>query len=137
MPREVSRVTVKYGYRTIGLLISLAAFAIFLLTEYFLTGGIVFFLVFSIIIFVVLIFLFIGFSLTTSSRITKRYFHSDTLKGQNGNVVKGVPAGVKGTVTVLNEDWSFISDSDTSDGDLVTVIDVLEDGVTLKVRKIS
>jgi membrane protein implicated in regulation of membrane protease activity len=137
MPREVSRITVKYGYRTIGLLVALAAFAAFLLAEYFISGGIVFFLVFSIIIFVITIFLFIGFSLTTSSRITKKYFHPENLVGKTGKVLKGVPAGEPGTVTVVNEDWSFICDSDTSDGDMVTVVEVLDDKVTLKVRKVS
>ncbi|MEM0073613.1 MAG: NfeD family protein [Thermoplasmatales archaeon] len=137
MPKEVSRLTVKYGYRTIGLLVALTIFALFLLSEYFLAGQVVLFLVLSIILLVVVVFLFIGFSLTTSSRITKRYFHIENLKGQKGSVVKGVPAGTKGTVTVLNEDWSFICDSDTNDGDVVTVIDVLEDKVTLRVKKLS
>ncbi|MGC8645052.1 MAG: NfeD family protein [Thermoplasmata archaeon] len=137
MAKQVSGFTVKYGYRTVGLLVALAAFAFFLLAEYFISGGVALFLVFSILIFVITVFLLIGFSLTTSSRITKRYFHPDNLVGQTGRVLKGVPAGEVGTVTVVNEDWSFISDSDTNDGDIVVVTEVLEDKVTLKVKKAS
>ena len=57
--------------------------------------------------------------------------------GQTGRVINGVPANVVGTVTVVNADWSFACDSDTSDNELVTITEVQSDNVTVRVKKIS
>ena len=79
--------------------------------------------------------LLVGFRLTRVERIHKKYFHAETLVGQKGRITKGVPSGNPGSVTVMNEDWSFVCDSDTSDNEAITVTEVMDDGVTLRVAK--
>jgi|GEM_PF-781965 membrane-bound ClpP family serine protease len=138
MPREVSNLVVKYGYRTLIVLILLLIFSTYLLLEYFISRETnVFLLALSIIFYVITVILFIGFRLTIVDKIHKKYFHNEVLIGQKGKVLKGVNAGTKGTANVMNEDWGFICDSDTRDGDIVTVEEIMEDNVTLKVRKSS
>lgn len=138
MSKEPNAFTVKYGFRVVVPVSLVSIFAIFLLVEYLLTGrkdSIL--LALAIAFFVIDLILIVGFGLTTSSRITKKYYHTETLIGQNGRVIKGVPARNTGTVTVSSEDWSFTCDSDTSDNEIVTIVDVFPDNVTLKVRKTS
>jgi len=138
MPKEPSKLMMKYGYRTIIMLALLLIFSIFLLVEYLLTKEEnPLLLAISTVFFLITIILSVGFSLTTVIRIEKKYFHSETLIGQKGRVTKGVIAGVRGTVTVANEDFSFISNSDTSDGETVTVSKIMDDNVTLVVRRSS
>ena len=138
MHREVSSLVVQYGYRTLGMLILLAIFSTFLLTEYFLSGETnTFFLVLSIVFYPITLILFVGFRLTVVDRIHKKYFHSETLLRKIGKVSKGSSAGNKGSANISSEDWSFICDSNTKEGDTVEIIEILEDNVTLKVRKIS
>lgn len=138
MPKEVSPIIVKYGYRTLGILIMLVAFSTFLLIEYFLSGERnAFFLALSIIFYPITLILFVGFRLTVVDRINKKYFQNETLLGKSGKVKKGSSAGAKGTVNISSEDWSFVCDSSTEEGDTVEVIETLEDGITIKVRRIS
>lgn len=138
MPRQLSPLVVKYGYRTIIVLVLLLIFSIFLLVEYFISEETnIFTLALAIIFFLITLILFIGFRLTIVNKIEKKYFHMETLIGQSGKVLKGVKAGEKGTVNVSNEDWSFICNSDTSDGENVTITEIMDDRITLKVRKPS
>ncbi|MCL4450993.1 MAG: NfeD family protein [Candidatus Thermoplasmatota archaeon] len=138
MPKQPSKFAVKYGYRAVVPLAILLIFAIYLLIEYLITGmNNSFLLAFSIVFFLITLLLFVGFSITISKRITKKYFHPETLVGQTGRVLKGVPANELGTVVVMSEDWSFICDTETHDNDQVTVIGVQEESATLRVKKIS
>jgi membrane-bound ClpP family serine protease len=138
MAKEVSNFTVKYGFRAMVLLSIILIFAFFLLIEYLSSGkNDSLLLALSIVFFVTDALLFVGFTITISTRITKKYFHTETLVGQTGRVINGRPAKSLGTVTVMNEDWSFICDSDTHDNEIVEVIEVMDDKVTLKVRKTS
>ncbi len=138
MPKEPSKFTVKYGFRAVVPLAIILIFAFYLLIEYLITGRSNDFLLgFSILFFAIAILLFLGFTITISSRITKKYFHPETMVGQTGRVLKGVPANNIGTVVVISEDWSFVCDVDTYDNELVTVTGVQEDSVTLKVKKSS
>ena len=138
MPKQPSKFAVKYGYRAVVPLAILLIFAIYLLIEYLITGmNNSFLLAFSIVFFLITLLLFVGFSITISNRITKKYFHPETLVGQSGRVLKGVPANELGTVVVMSEDWSFICDTETHDNDQVTVIGVQEESATLRVKKIS
>ncbi|MCL5874423.1 MAG: NfeD family protein [Candidatus Thermoplasmatota archaeon] len=134
MPKEPSDFTVKYGMRVIVPLGLFLLVAILFLVLYFNTGrsddvllGLFF------VFLIVTVLLFFGFRITISHRITKKYFHTEALIGQKGRVIKGVPAKTYGTLNVLNEDWSFICDSDTSDNQVVTVAEVMEDTATLRV----
>ena len=79
--------------------------------------------------------LFVGFSQTIVTRIEKKYFHSENLIGHSGKILKGAKAGERGTVDVLNEDWSFVCDSDTNVDDTVTVRNITDDKVTLQVER--
>jgi membrane protein implicated in regulation of membrane protease activity len=138
MAKEVSNFTVKYGFRAMVPLSIILIFALFLLIEYLSSGrNDSLLLALSIVFFLTDALLFIGFTITISTRITKKYFHPETLVGRTGRVINGRPANNLGTVTVMNEDWSFICDSDTNDNDIVEVIEVMDDKVTLKVRKTS
>ncbi len=135
MPKEPSDFTVKYGMRVIVPLALFLLVAVLFLVLYFNTGrndNVLLGLFFLFLIVTVL--LFFGFRITISNRITKKYFHTETLIGQKGRVIKGVPAETLGTVNILNEDWSFLCDSDTSDNQIVTVTEVLEDTATLRVK---
>lgn len=135
MPREVSDFTVKYGMRAIVPISLFLLVALLFLILYFLTGRSDDVLLGLFFVFVVVtVLLFFGFRITISHRITKKYFHTETLIGQSGRVIKGVPAGTVGTVNVLNEDWSFVCDSDTTDNQMVTVTEISEDTATLRVR---
>ncbi len=128
----------KYGYRTFIILILLFIFATFLLVEYLITGqDHPTLLVLAILFYIILLILGIGFSLTNVKKINKKYFQTDTLVGQKGRVTRGVKAGEKGTAQVANEEWSFICDSDTFDNELIEVTGVLDDKVTLKIKKLS
>ncbi len=136
MNRGTSRLTVKYGYRTMGLLIVLLAFSAFLLVEYLVTGeNTPFFLALSIVFFLLTLILFVGFSQTVVTRIEKRYFHSENLIGHSGKILKAARAGERGTVNVLNEDWSFVCDSDTNVDETVTVRNIMDDKITLQVER--
>lgn len=136
--REPSNFTVKYGLRAIIPVSIIALFALFLLVEYLISGRTnSFLLAFSIVFFVTALLLFVGFTITISNRITKKYFHTETMVGQPGRVIRGVPAKTVGTVNVMNEEWSFVCDSDTFDNEAVTVLEVMEDNVTLRVKKFS
>ncbi|MCL4446956.1 MAG: NfeD family protein [Thermoplasmatales archaeon] len=138
MPKEPSKFAVKYGYRAVVPLAIILIFAFYLLVEYLVTGmNNNFVLAFSIVFFLIAILLFVGFTITISNRITKKYFHTETVVGQTGRVLKGVPANQIGTVVVMSEDWSFICDTDTYDNELVTVIGIQEDTATLRIKKIS
>ncbi|MCL4333203.1 MAG: hypothetical protein M1290_00510 [Candidatus Thermoplasmatota archaeon] len=135
MGRGPSRLTVKYGYRTLGLLIFLLIFSTFLLYEYFAgKERMPLFLALAVIFYIITLVLFVGFSYTVVTRIEKKYYRVDDLVGQTGKVFKGVKAGERGTVNVRNEDWTFVCDSDTSDEQIVTVKRVMEDRVTLVVE---
>ncbi len=138
MAKEPSKFTVKYGYRAVVPIAIITIFALYLLIEYFITGrNNSFMLAFSIVFFLIALLLFVGFSITISQRITKKYFSKETMIGQTGRVLKGVPANEIGTVVVKSEDWSFVCDEDTIDNELVTVVAVQDDSATLKVRKSS
>jgi membrane protein implicated in regulation of membrane protease activity len=138
MPREVSPLIVKYGYRTLAILILLTVFSTFLLVEYFLSGDKnTFLLALSIIFYPLTIILFVAFRLTVVDRIHKKYFQNETLLNKSGKVLKGSSVGSKGSANISNEDWSFICDSTTKEGDTVEVIGILDDNITLKVRKID
>lgn len=138
MAKEVSPIIVKYGYRVIVVLFLLFIFSIYLLVEYFLSGRTNnFYLAISIIFFLITLLLFLGFRITIVHKIEKKYFQLDTLIGQTGRVSKGVHSGERGTLNVSNEDWSFICNSDTTDGEIVTVVEVLADQALLKVKKSS
>ncbi len=138
MTKEPSDFALKYGFRTVIPVAIILIFAIILLVEYLTTGmNNTFILAFSIVFFLIALLLYVGFRITISHRITKKYFHIETLVGQTGRVINGVPANVVGTVTVVNEDWSFVCDSNTSDNDLVTITEVQTDNVTVRVKKIS
>ncbi|MGC8563030.1 MAG: NfeD family protein [Thermoplasmata archaeon] len=138
MRREVSPLIVKYGYRTLAILILLTVFSTYLLTEYFLSGEKnTFLLALSIIFYPLTIILFVGFRLTVVDRIHKKYFHNETLLNKSGKVSKGSVVGIKGSVNIANEDWSFICDSTTNEGDTVEVVGILEDNVTLRVKRID
>jgi membrane protein implicated in regulation of membrane protease activity len=128
----------KYGYRTFIILILLFIFSTFLLIEYLITGqDHPTLLVLAILFYIIFLILAIGFSLTNVKKINKKYFQTDSLIGQKGRVTRGVKAGEKGTAQVSNEEWSFICDSDTYDNELVEVTGVLEDKVTIKIKKLS
>lgn len=136
MKKGISRIKVKYGYRTLGLLVVLLVFSIILLVEYIITEesnplliGV------SMVFFVITAILFVGFSQTSVMRIEKRYFHNDSLIGLGGRVVKGSRAGERGTMYARNEEWSFVCDSDTTSNESVVVKEVMEDRVTLRVEK--
>ncbi|MGC8618487.1 MAG: NfeD family protein [Thermoplasmata archaeon] len=138
MRREVSPLIVKYGYRTLAILILLTVFSTYLLAEYFLSGEKnTFLLALSIIFYPLTIILFVGFRLTVVDRIHKKYFHNETLLNKSGKVSKGSVVGIKGSVNIANEDWSFICDSTTNEGDTVEVVGILEDNVTLRVKRID
>ncbi|MEM0135544.1 MAG: NfeD family protein [Thermoplasmatales archaeon] len=138
MQKQPSKFAVKYGYRAVVPLAIIIIFAFYLLIEYLITGeSNSFLLAFSIVFFVIAALLFVGFSITISKRITKKYFHTGSLVGQTGRVLKGVPANELGTVVVMSEDWSFVCDTETHDNELVTVIGVQEETATLTVKKIS
>ena len=138
MPKEPSNFAVKYGFRAIVPVAIILIFAFYLLTEYLISGSTnSFLLALSIVFFATGLLLFVGFTITISNRITKKYFHTETLVGQSGRIIKGVPANTVGTVAVLSEDWSFVCDADTSDNEMVTVTEVQDDKVTLIVKKIS
>ena len=138
MRREVSPLIVKYGYRTLAILILLAIFSTYLLTEYFLSGEKnTFLLALSIIFYPITIILFVGFRLTVVDRIHKKYFHNETLMNKSGRVSKESGVGIKGSANISNEEWSFICDSITNEGDTVEVVGILDDNVTLRVKKIA
>ncbi|MCL5681053.1 MAG: hypothetical protein M1515_03275 [Candidatus Thermoplasmatota archaeon] len=136
--KSETTLTAKYGFRTFFVLLILFIFSTFLLIEYFASGqqqpSI---LALSILFYIIFAILLIGFRLTNVKNIRKRYFHPDSVVGQVGRVTKGVPAGQRGGVQIESEEWSFISDSDTKDNENVEVVRVMEDKVTLKVKKIS
>lgn len=138
MAKEPGNFAVKYGFRAVVPLAIIFVFALILLVEYLITGmGNTFLLAISIVFFVIDVLLFVGFSITVSHRITKKYFNRGSLVGQTGRVLKGAPANDMGTVVVMSEDWSFICDVDTYDNELVTVVSVKDDNATLRVKKSS
>ncbi|MCL4447827.1 MAG: hypothetical protein M0Z77_07060 [Thermoplasmatales archaeon] len=138
MSREVSSIIVKYGYRTLIILSILLAFSTFLLVAYIASKeSNAFFLSLSIVFYLLTLILFVGFRLTKVERIHKKYFHTETLVGKGGRITKGVTAGNLGSVTVMNEEWSFVCDTNTSFNDEVVVTQVMDDRVTLRVRKSS
>lgn len=128
----------RYGYRTFIILIIIFIFSTFLLVEYLTTGQVhPTLLVLSILFYIIFVILAIGFSLTNVKKINKKYFQTDSLIGQKGRVTRGVKAGERGTAQVSNEEWSFVCDSDTYDNELIEVVAIMEDKVTLKIRKLS
>lgn len=138
MSREVSSLIVKYGYRTLAILILLTIFSTYLLVEYLLSGEKnTFLLALSVIFYPLTIILFVGFRLTVVDRIHKKYFHNETLLNKSGKVLKGSATGIKGSANIANEDWSFVCDSTTSEGDTVEVVGILDDNITLKVKRID
>ncbi len=138
MAKEPSNFAVKYGFRAVVPLAIIFIFALFLLVEYLISGmSNTFLLAISIVFFVIDLLLFVGFSITVSHRITKKYFQMGTLVGQTGRVLRGVPANEVGTVVVMSEDWSFTCDVETYDNEQVTVVSVQDDNATLRVKKPS
>ncbi len=135
MSQELS-ITQRYGYRTLILLILILIFASYLLFEYYYTGAVhTTLIVLSILFYFIDIVLFIGFSLTRVKKINKAYFKMEALIGKEGKVIKGCRPGEKGSATVSSEDWTIESDEELKEGDIITVTGVLEDNITLKVKK--
>ena len=127
----------RYGYRTIVILILLFVFSTFLLFEYIVTGYIhITILILSILFYLITIVLIVGFSLTRVKKINKSYFTMDSLIGKTGKVIKSCKTGEKGAATVASEDWSIESDEELFEGDTIKVVGIMEDKVTLKVKKI-
>ncbi len=128
----------RYGYRTFIILILIFIFSTFLLVEYFQSDQThPTLLILAILFYLIFVILLIGFSLTNVKKINKKYFQTTTLIGQKGRVTRGVKAGEIGSAQVSNEEWSFVSESDTKENDLIEVIAVMDDKITLKVKKIS
>ncbi len=127
----------RYGYRTIIVLILLFVFSTFLLFEYIVTGYVhTTLLILSILFYTITIVLIVGFSLTRVKKINKSYFTMESLLGKTGKVIKACKPGEKGSATVASEDWSIESDQELFEGDTIEVIGIMEDKVTLKVKKI-
>jgi membrane-bound ClpP family serine protease len=127
----------RYGFRTIIILILLFVFSTFLLFEYIITGYVhTTILILSILFYFITAVLLVGFSLTRVKKINKSYFTMDSLIGKTGKVIKACKPGEKGSATVASEDWSIESDEELFEGDTIVVIGVLEDKITLIVKKI-
>jgi membrane-bound ClpP family serine protease len=127
----------RYSFRTIIILILLFVFSTFLLFEYIVTGYIhITILILSILFYLITIVLIVGFSLTGFKKINKSYFTIDSLIGKTGKVIKSCKPGEKGAATVASEDWSIESDEELFEGDTIKVVGIMEDEVTLKVKKI-
>ena len=87
MTKEPSDFALKYGFRTVIPVAIILIFAIILLVEYLTTGmNNTFILAFSIVFFLIALLLYVGFRITISHRITKKYFHIETLVGQTVTV---------------------------------------------------
>lgn len=76
-----------------------------------------------------------GFKTTAVRRISKRYYTMETIVGKEGVAKSGFDAGNKGVVNVDNEYWSAVTSDRISEGDMVTVVSVESDKVTLRVKK--
>ena len=92
-------------------------------------------LVAGIIIVLIGVGLGYGFKTTAVRRVSKRYYSTDTIVGKEGVAKSGFDAGNKGVVYVDNEYWSAVTSDRISEGDSVTVVSVVSDKVTLRVRK--
>ncbi len=128
----------RYGYRTFIILLLILIFAIYLIYLYFSTGEVhSSYLFLSVLFLIIAVIIFVGFRFTIIKKIDKIYFNTNTMIGESGIVITPASAGLKGTVRIQHEEWSFTSNEDMQVNDKVEVISVMDDKVTMVVRKIK
>ena len=123
-----------FGFRSVLVIVALAALGIFLVVHGFSVGRLDFVASGAIVI-VIGVVVGIAALRTEYTMITQKYFEAGTIVGKEGRAQAHMRQHSKGVVLIEHETWSAIAEEEIAKGELVTVTAVEPDKVTLRVRK--